>query len=115
MEMSFNRIESEIIELFDSMERRSKRQRLSSEFFLIRIASGGESSPQEIPVARAVNVLITKLLQRGLKVKVESKDPKAVHSSGPQSYVDWLLEADFHIISTHIHQGNYPFEFNFNH
>ena len=106
--MSFDNIEHEIATLFNDMERKSKRPRLSSEIYLIRIASGGPSSPQETPVSCGVNVLVSKLLRRGVKVKVETKYPSTVHSCGPEEYVDWLLEADFHIISTHIHQGKSP-------
>jgi hypothetical protein len=109
--MSFDRIEAEIAALFDKMESSSRSKRQRREAYLIRIASGGPSSPQEIPVASAVNKLVSKLLRRGIFVKVEARNPAQVHSWGPEAYVDWLLESDLHIISTHIHQGNSAFCF----
>ena len=107
--MNFDRIEAEIAALFDRMENSSRSKRQRREYYLIRIASGGPSSPQEIPVASAVNKLVTRLLRKGTFVKVEARNPAKVHSWGPEAYVDWLLESDLNIISTHIHQGNFAF------
>ena len=89
--MSFDSIEAEIAALFDRMENSSRSKRQRREYYVIRIASGGPSSPQEIPVASAVNKLVTRLLRKGTFVKVEARNPAKVHSWGPEAYVDWLL------------------------
>jgi hypothetical protein len=103
-----SRIEDEIVSIFESIAALSrKRRRVSSEIFLIRIASGGSQSAQEVPISTVINIILTKLLKQNIKARAERKDPKLVHRYGPKAYVDWLLESDFHLISTHIHQGNY--------
>ena len=104
-EMFVENIDEEILSAFASIESGLKRRRLASDIFLIRIACGGQGSPQEIPVKRAVAIFVTNLSRKGIEVKIEKKDPGWVHHDGPEAYVDWLLESDFHIVSTHIHQG----------
>jgi hypothetical protein len=100
-------IEDEINAIFETIAAESrKRKRASSDAFLIRIASGGPTSPQEVPIATVINMILTKLLKNNIKARVQRKEPALVHRYGPKAYVDWLLESDFHLISTHIHQGN---------
>jgi len=72
--------------------------------YLIRICGGGHFGAQSFSLTAALRLFQKKSL--GLTVKIETMHPEDRRKFGNiTEIINWLLTSDFHIISTHLHQG----------
>ncbi len=71
------------------------------ELLLIRVFAGGEKAEQIFAVEESINRIYQKS-----KFKVEYMTGKEVNRLdwNPSQLIDWFLAADYHFITTHIHQ-----------
>ena len=72
---------------------------------LVRVCGGGAHGKQSIPCETAFVRFVQNNQQ--VKVTIQVAGPADRHDWGPRKTIDWLLEADFHIVSTHLHQGKF--------
>lgn len=70
---------------------------------LVHVCGGGEFRRQTEPCDSAL--LRFAISEPNIKLTVEVFNPSHRHDLGPKGVIDWLLQSDFHIIRTHLHQG----------
>ena len=71
---------------------------------LVRICGGGKTGNQTKSCEEALLETMHSVFEK-VQIVVERMDPGDRIDMGPKKVIDWLLESDYHIISTHLHQG----------